>query len=158
MITVKNIFEKVQGINPKTNSYGYVDSSSEQHANFLFGQFYALVPEGSLAKKIMVDQKGTFSDKQLWVIAYELMKNEAYVNELQAESDKVATKAAARAIEAEEKAAAQKEANTNVLAEVKSAGRKLGDYYAWVKGNKKYAREYYSKKYTAESVKMFLAA
>jgi hypothetical protein len=27
-----------------------------------------------------------------------------------------------------------------------------------VKGNKKYAREYYSKKYTAESVKMFLAA
>lgn len=49
-----------------------------------------------------------------------------------------------------------KEASSSVLATVKLSGRNLKDYYAYVKGNRKYAKEFYSKKFTAESVAAFL--
>lgn len=43
------------------------------------------------------------------------------------------------------------------LAQIKENGRKLGDYYSFVKSNKKYAREFFSKNFTQESVNAFLA-
>ena len=154
MITVKNIFDRVSKINPDTNSYGYVDSAKEQIAQSYFNDIYSFIPAGTLAHKIATDTIGRFTDKQLWVIAYELLKNDDYVATLEDE----AKKAEAKNAEYQAKELAKKEANADVLAEVKSAGRKLTDYYNWVKNNKKYAREFYSKKYTAESVKLFLAA
>lgn len=56
------------------------------------------------------------------------------------------------------KLAANKEASSDVLAAVKAAGRKLGDYYKWLNtyGNE-FRKEFFSKKYTAESVAAFLS-
>ena len=52
---------------------------------------------------------------------------------------------------------ANKEASAYLLTEIKKAGRKLGDYYIFLKSNKKYKREFFSKKYTQESVNEFLS-
>lgn len=55
------------------------------------------------------------------------------------------------------KLAANKEASSDVLSQVKAAGKKLGDYYSFVKSNKQFAREFFSKKFTQQSVSAFLA-
>jgi hypothetical protein len=52
--------------------------------------------------------------------------------------------------------AAAREEGKNNLAKVKAAGKKMADYYNFVKNHKRYSREFYSKKYTAESVDAFL--
>lgn len=158
MITVKNIFDKVSKINPDTNSYGVIDSAKEQIAQSYFNDIYPYIPAGTLAHKIIQDTIGRFTDKQLWVIAYELLKNVDYVASLNEEAIIEAKKLQAKNQEYQAKETARKEANADVLADIKNAGRKLTEYYNWVKNNKKYAREYYSKKYTAESVGIFLAA
>lgn len=62
-----------------------------------------------------------------------------------------------KANESKTKLNANKQASADVLAAVKSAGKKLGDYYAFVKSNKKFAREFFSKKFTIESVDAFLS-
>ena len=54
------------------------------------------------------------------------------------------------------KLSANKEASSDVLAQIKSAGKLLKDYYAFVKSNKQFAREFFSKKFTQESVNAFL--
>ena len=55
------------------------------------------------------------------------------------------------------KLSANKEASSDVLAQIKSAGKLLKDYYAFVKSNKQFAREFFSKKFTQESVNVFLS-
>ena len=45
-----------------------------------------------------------------------------------------------------------------VLKHVKAQGRKLGDYYKFVKSNKGFAREFFSKKYTMDSAIAFINA
>jgi hypothetical protein len=54
------------------------------------------------------------------------------------------------------KLAANKEATQSVLDYVKSNGYKLADYYQFLKTTKKYAKEFYSKKYTMESANEFM--
>ena len=54
------------------------------------------------------------------------------------------------------KLAANKAASADVLAQVKQAGKKLADYYSFVKSNKSYAKEFYSKKFTQASVDAFI--
>jgi hypothetical protein len=54
------------------------------------------------------------------------------------------------------KLAANKEATQSVLDLVKSNGYKLADYYSFLKSNKKYAKEFYSKRYTMESANEFM--
>jgi hypothetical protein len=56
-----------------------------------------------------------------------------------------------------EKLAANKAKSSDVLAQVKAAGKLLKDYYAFVKSNKKFASEFYSKKFTQLSVNAFLS-
>lgn len=63
----------------------------------------------------------------------------------------------AKAAQSKSKMAANKDASADVLARVKGAGKKLGDYYAFVKANKIFAREFFSKKFTDASVDAFLA-
>lgn len=58
--------------------------------------------------------------------------------------------------ETKAKLSANKAATQPVLDFVKSNGHKLADYYEFLKKNKKYAREFYSKKYTSESASAFL--
>jgi hypothetical protein len=54
------------------------------------------------------------------------------------------------------KLAANKEATQSVLDYVKSNGYKLADYYQFLKTTKKYAKEFYSKKYTMGSANEFM--
>jgi hypothetical protein len=54
------------------------------------------------------------------------------------------------------KLAANKEATQSVLDYVKSNGYKLADYYQFLKSNKKFAKEFYSKKYTMGSANEFM--
>lgn len=63
-----------------------------------------------------------------------------------------------KSAESKAKLSANKEASADVLASIKSAGKKLGDYYKWLNtsGNA-FRKEYFSKKYTQESVNTFLS-
>jgi hypothetical protein len=54
------------------------------------------------------------------------------------------------------KLAANKEATQSILDLVKSNGYKLADYYQFLKTTKKYAKEFYSKKFTMESANEFM--
>ena len=54
------------------------------------------------------------------------------------------------------KLSANKEATQSVLDYVKSNGYKLADYYQFLKTTKKYAKEFYSKKFTMESANEFM--
>lgn len=58
--------------------------------------------------------------------------------------------------EQKSKLSANKEASKDVLAYIKGEGLLLKDYYAFLKSNKKYAREFYSKKFTMESANLFI--
>ena len=65
-------------------------------------------------------------------------------------------KADQKAAESKAKLSANKAATQSVLDLVKSNGFKLADYYEFLKKNKKYAKEFYSKKFTTESAKEFM--
>ena len=159
MTTAKNIFDKIQGLNPNTNSYGFVDNYYQQCADFIFSEVIRYIPADTLAGKIMTSSKGVFSEKQLWVIAFELLKNADYVATLENPAHNyAAVKAANKAAESKAKLAANKDASADVLAEIKSAGKKLTDYYNWLNNAKNaYRKEFFNKKYSTESVQMFLA-
>jgi hypothetical protein len=53
-----------------------------------------------------------------------------------------------KAVESKAKLNANKEASAFLLVDIKKAGKKLGDYYIFLKSDKKYKREFFSKKYT----------
>lgn len=59
---------------------------------------------------------------------------------------------------AKSKLAANKAASSDVLASIKQAGKLLGDYYKWLNtsGNQ-FRKEFFSKKYSSESVNTFLS-
>ena len=67
-------------------------------------------------------------------------------------------KADRKEAESKAKKSANKEASSDLLASIKSAGKLLGDYYKWLNtaGNQ-YRKEYFSRKYSAESVNSFLS-
>lgn len=73
-------------INPTVNymsSIGeYVDSNAKQLADYMIKEIMGYLPESSLAMKIIRDNRGHFTEKQLWVIAYELQKNAEYCAEI----------------------------------------------------------------------------
>lgn len=87
MATLKEIFEDVRMINPKVNyisSIGqYVDANAEQLADFVLNRIVEYIPQDSLAMKVIREnKKQRWSEKQLWVIAYELEKNAEYCEAL----------------------------------------------------------------------------
>lgn len=81
-VSMSQIFADVSRINPQTSSIsslgGYVSQSQQMIADAAFKEIITALPKESLARKIMIDNKGTFSEKQRWVIAYELAKNPEY--------------------------------------------------------------------------------
>ena len=134
----------------------YVSASSQMAADYVYQEVIESVGKESLAHKIMSSSNGEFSEKQLWVIAYELMKNEAYVSKLADEIEYSDRKATAKAEASKSKLTANKEGSQNVLDYVKSNGRNLSDYYTFVKKNKSFAKEFYSKKFSMDSANEFL--
>lgn len=160
-ITIKDIYNDVSYINPSVSTISsmgdYIEESSRQVAQSVRNRITKSLPQGTLAYKIITENlKDFFSDKQLWVIAYELQKNEAYVTNLSNEIERREQAAERKAAASKAKLSANKEGSQEVLDFVKSNKKLLKDYYAFLKSNKKYSKEFYSKKFTFESANEFI--
>lgn len=153
MATLKEIFQDVSMMNPTVNymsSNGeYVDSNAQQLADYVIREIVGYLPEDSLAMTIIRSTRGRFTEKQLWVVAYELLDKT---------NAEIAAKENAKREASRQKLANNKANSQSVLDYVKSQGRLLGDYYKFVKANKKFAREFFSKKFTMESANAFINA
>lgn len=162
MATLKEIFQDVSMMNPTVNymsSIGeYVDSNAQQLADYVIREIVGYLPEDSLAMTIIRSTRGRFTEKQLWVVAYELQKNAEYCAKLDKTNAEIAAKENAKREASRQKLANNKANSQSVLDYVKSQGRLLGDYYKFVKANKKFAREFFSKKFTMESANAFINA
>jgi hypothetical protein len=116
MATLKEIFQDVSMMNPTVNymsSIGeYVDSNAQQLADYVIREIVGYLPEDSLAMKIIRSTRGRFTDKQLWVVAYELQKNDEYCAQLDKTNAEIAQREAmkreARRIKRQKKAETKK--------------------------------------------------
>lgn len=159
--TAKQIFNEIQSLNPKLSTISslgdYVSASALMVADSIFKSCIENVSKNSLAYTILTNSK-QFSEKQIWIIAFELEKNETYSSKLGAEIER-RNRIYNNKIEASKaKLSANKEASADVLASIKNAGKKLGDYYKWLNSSgNSFRKEYFSKKYTKESVNAFLS-
>jgi len=103
-------------VNPSINymsSLGeYVDANERQLAEYVKREIEGYLPEDSLAMKIIRSTSERFTEKQLWVVAYELQKNAEYCAMLDKRNAEIAqreaTKKAARRINRQKKAEAKK--------------------------------------------------
>lgn len=159
MATVKRIFVELGYLNPEmscVSSLGYYKGSEFVAAEYFAKELEEALPTDSLAYKILCSTEvGKFSQKQLWVIAYELLKNDEWCKALDADDARRAQVQKQKEEAHKAKLAANKAASADVLAAVKEAGKLLKDYYAWLKKSS-YKREFYSKKYSQTSVEEFL--
>lgn len=94
-----DIYNHIQGLNPTSNSISslgsYVSPMERQLADELRKDVSKALPDGCLAKKI-VETASRFTDKQLWVITYELLKNKDFCKDLEAFNAEVERKDARR--------------------------------------------------------------
>ena len=156
MNTLNNIFKEISIVNPTTVMGSEITSLDVKEAIERRLFLAKSIPATSVAFKVLTSTAPVLSDKQLWVVAYELFKNEEYATKL---NKKVNVAQAIRNQEEEARKAklsANKSATQPVLDFVKSNGLKLGDYYKFLKENKQFAKEYYSKKYTMTSAEAFI--
>jgi hypothetical protein len=83
-ISVVDIFNRVSRINPKgysVSSMGrVVTPMAQQLADNAIQEILPYLPKKSLAWKILTSGQIYFSEKQRWVISFELLKNEKYVS------------------------------------------------------------------------------
>ena len=83
--TTSQVFNYIQGLNPQTSvisSLGsFVDSNNQQLSDNLRNEVMSALPIDSLAYDI-ASTANQFSSKQLWVIAFELVKNEKFVSKV----------------------------------------------------------------------------
>lgn len=158
--TVKQIFNSIQGLNPNSSTVSslgtFVTEQARNIAESFQREVLSNVSESSLAHKILMKSE-TFTEKQLWVIAYELLKNDAYVTQLGSEIVQREAKENAKIQASKDKLANNKATTQNVLDYVKENGKLLKDYYNFLKSNRKYKREFFSKKFTMESANEFIS-
>ena len=160
-ITIKDIYNDVSYINPSVSTISsigeFIEESSRQVALSVRSRIAKILPQGTLAHKIVTENLNDFfSERQLWVIAYELQKNEEYVSNLANEIERRERVAERKAQKSKAQLARNKENSQEVLDFVKSNKKLLKDYYTFVKSNKKYSKEFYSKKFTFESANEFI--
>lgn len=158
--TVKQIFNKIQTLNPVTShvsSMGaFVTEFNQSVSDMVSRDLMNFIPENTLAYKI-ISTTSRFTDKQLWVIAFELEKNEEYATQLGAEIAKESAKENAKIQASKDKLANNKANTQSVLDYVKANNRLLKDYYSFLKSDRRYKREFFSKKFTMESANEFLS-
>jgi hypothetical protein len=89
---VKGIFNEISGLNPSTTTVSsigtFVSNISQQISDGLRRDVLKHLPNDTLAYKITMDTDH-FSAKQLWVIAYELLKNADYCDKLAKENEEL---------------------------------------------------------------------
>ena len=160
MTTAKQIFNYIAGVNPSSSTISslgtFVSSANQQVADNLLNEVISNLPKESLAYKIATSVNAQFSEKQLWVIAFELEKNAQFIQSVNDFYYKVEQKVSAKQAASKAKLLANKECSKDVLSSIKTAGKKLGDYYTFLKANKNYAREFFSKKFSQESANEFI--
>lgn len=157
--TVKLVFDELNYLNPRCEN-GYPSQSDDMMQDITYRaahQALVMNAESSLAYNILVGTKGRYSAKQLWVIAYELVKIDSYTSEIIAAHEREQRRAESDKNKQAAKLAANKEASADVLATIKAAGKKLGDYYKFLNSVKEFRKEYYSKKYSMTSAQAFIA-
>lgn len=160
-MNAKQIFNYIQMINPTVSvisSLGsYVSDSAQMVADSVISKVIDAINKDSLAYKIITSQSGNFTEKQLWVITYECLKNQDFCNAIIEQDARIEAKQNQKREASKNKLSANKEASADVLAMVKNSGKKLGDYYAFVKSTKPFKSEFFSKKFSIESANAFLA-
>ena len=118
VITVKQAFADVQSLNPSTSTISslgtFVSSQNRQLADAKISEIMGYLPKDSLAYKI-VSSATKYSEKQLWVIAYELVKNKDYQRDL------------AASIKEAESIAAYQKARKSAKRAAKSAAKKRAE-------------------------------
>ncbi len=81
MTTALQIFNYIQALNAKTNVISSMGEGltpeSKSTAYFYKSEIGNYITKGSLANKIMLTNE-IFTEKQLWVITYDLVKNSAF--------------------------------------------------------------------------------
>lgn len=158
--TVKQIFNDIQNLNPTSNTVSslgtFVTKQSRNIAEMAQKEVLSNVSENSLAYSILMKSE-TFTEKQLWAIAYELLSNDAYTTKLGTEIAEREAKENAKIQASKDKLANNKANTQDVLDFVKSTGKLLKDYYSFLKSNRQYKREFFSKKFTMESANEFLS-
>jgi len=159
MTTLSNIKSYIEGLNPQASTISsmgtFVNNLNEQVAQDVRNEIVKEVNPESLAAKILATAD-RFSEKQLWVIAYELVKNAEFVEKVNGINARREALESQKQQASKDKKNANKAATQNVLDYIKSEGKKLGDYYSFLKGNKKYAKEFFSKKFTMTSATEFI--
>ena len=159
-VSVSEIFQEIKVLNPSVTSSSslgrYVSQSSQMVVDQAHKEIFQYIPKESNAYKILTGTQQTYTDRQLWAIAYELQKNKKYTKKLGQEIAVRKAREAAKKQASKDKLQANKAGSQGVLDSIKSNGFKLGDYYAWLKKNKKYKREFFSKKYSEESAREFM--
>lgn len=114
--TVKQIFNHISMLNPtvsEISSMGrFVSATNQQVSDDIRSEILNSVSENSLAYKI-AHTANQFTDKQLWVIAFELEKNEEFGLKLAQNIDSIKRRKNA-------KKQAKKDANQAILESLKS--------------------------------------
>lgn len=156
----QQIFNYIKGLNAPQiviSSLGsYTSDINRQVSDNLRGQIMQYLPETSLAYKICMTAN-TFSEKQLWVIAFELIKNADFCEVVAEFYAEINQKETIKKAQSDAKLAANKANSQSVLDVVKSNGKKLGDFYEFVKNSKQFKKEFYSKKFSMDSANAFLS-
>ena len=158
-MNVKDIYNRIENLNPELTTISslgsFVSDTDRMVQESIYNEVLNNIPADSLAYTILTEND-KYSRKQIWVIAYELLKNEDYVAQVAKEEARAEGIAAQEKRERKAKLDANKAASEPVKDYIKENGALLKDYYAFVKSSKEYRKEFYSKKFTMKSANAFL--
>ena len=158
-MNAKTIYNRIENLNPELSTISslgsFISQSDRMVQESIYNEVVNNIPEGSLAYKILTGST-RYTSKQIWAIAYELFNNKAYVAKVSVDVNKADAIAKQKADESKAKLNANKQGSKSVRDFVKANGGLLKDYDAFVKSNKQFAKEFYSKKFTMESANAFL--
>lgn len=98
-MNAKVIYNHIQGINPSQSTVSsigtFVTAQNIQVADMILSEVISALPAGTLAYNIATSLNvKRFSEKQIWVIAYELLKNEEYCKQVAIEEEELQRKIA----------------------------------------------------------------
>ncbi len=161
--STKQIFNYIQGMNPNVSNVSsmgsFVTNLNQQVADKCVSEVINALTDkkDTLAYKIATSLTDRYTEKQLWVVAFELQNNTEFTNKVISFYAEIEKKSNAKIEASKAKLAANKESSTDVLAPIKEAKR-IVEFGKWLNnaGNK-FRKEHFSKKYTQESVNAFLS-
>jgi hypothetical protein len=157
----QQLFNYTSQVNVRINTISsmgnYTNDIDIQVADKRRQEIIEVLPVGTLAHKI-ITSTDRLSEKQIWVIVFELLKNETFCQKVAEFYEELYRDEKIKAAKSAAKVAANKTNSAIVLDFVKNNGKKLGEYYTFVKNNRNFSKEFYSKKFSMESANAFVMA